>query len=400
MRVLVLHNEYLQRGGEDTVVEQEVRLLESHGHKVELYKRSSAELSTAGLLDSVRNGAQTVWSSRAYREVRDLVIAEGFDVVHAHNTFPVISPSAYWGAESAGAAVVQTLHNYRLACANGMLFRDGHTCEECVGKPVAIPALLHNCYRGSKLATSAVVAMQTTHRALGTYGTKVHAYVALTDFAKRMMVRAGLPADRFHVKPNFISEKEEFGEATERQRAFIFAGRITAEKGVELLLSSWQNLGASGWKLIIIGDGPERNMLQERYRHLPGVEWRGWLSHNETLTEVAKSRYLVIPSLWYEGFNMTATEAFSLRTPVIAPDHAGFPEVFTDPAPGRLFAPGKVESLATTLRIAADLPLKSWHALSAAALTTYQRLFSPEPNYRQLMDIYRAAIAVKNQQSG
>ena len=202
MKILVVHNHYRLRGGEDTVFDAECRMLEEGGHTVVRYERTNLDVPR-GVLGRVRTALGTVWSRRSYREVRELIRRERPDVMHCHNTFPLISPSVYYAAAAEGVPVVQTLHNYRLACLNGYLFREGHVCERCLGRAPWRGVCLR-CYRGSLAASATVAAMLLVHRALGTWRRKVTRYIALTEFSKAKFIEAGLPADKITVKPNVL----------------------------------------------------------------------------------------------------------------------------------------------------------------------------------------------------
>jgi hypothetical protein len=196
MRQLLVHNRYQQPGGEDAVFEAEAALLQRHGHDVEQWVEDNREIPTT---PTARLAAHTVWSSPAVRRLEAILHRTRPEVVHFHNTFPLISPAAYVTCRRQGVPVVQTLHNYRLICPNAMLFRDGHPCEECVGRVVPWPGVVHACYRGSRAQTAVAAAMLATHRVRGTWTRDVDVYVALTQFARGKFLRGGLPETRIVV---------------------------------------------------------------------------------------------------------------------------------------------------------------------------------------------------------
>src|SRR5581483_9761958 len=185
--------------------------------------------------------ARTVWSRPAYRVLRELLRAHRPAVAHFHNTFPLISPAAYYACRAERVPVVQTLHNFRLLCPNALFFRDGRVCEDCLGKAVPWPGVAHKCYRGSRSASAAVCTMLTVHRALGTWHTAVDRFIALTDASRRKFVAGGLPADKIAVKANFVDPDP--GPGTGAGGYGVFVGRLSAEKGVGTLLKAWQQLG-------------------------------------------------------------------------------------------------------------------------------------------------------------
>jgi len=181
LKIVVAHNFYQQAGGEDQVFADETALLESRGHTVARYTVHNDEVHNLG---RITLAGRTIWNRQAHRELSDLVRREGAEVVHFHNTFPLLSPSVYSAARSAGAAVVQTLHNYRLICPTAICYRDGHVCEDCVTRTVPWPAIMHRCYRSDRSASVVTSAMLAVHHARGTFVNDVDAYIALTEFAK------------------------------------------------------------------------------------------------------------------------------------------------------------------------------------------------------------------------
>ena len=396
MRILQVHNRYVRPGGEDAVVENEAELLRSHGHEVLMYERSNNEIRDVSLGEQVRRGLETTWSARSYAEMRRVLRERRPDIVHAHNTFPLISPAVYWAAAREGIPVVQTVHNYRLVCANGLLMRSGAACMDCVeGNLVSrsLTALRHRCYRDSLLATGAVVAMQVTHTCIGTYADKVDAYVALTDFAKSVLVRGGFPSDRIHIRPNHIEDPVPLYPLNRpRKKQIVFVGRVVHEKGLDLLLDAWTRLDRSGWSLVIAGDGPDRALLQQRFPDSQNVRWLGWRSKEEVLREVAHSAYLAVPSRCYEGLPMAVVEAFALGTPVIGPRHGPFPELIGSDTRGVAFDPSNVTDLVSALRRAVDADAKIWSEMSRSARVHYVSYFTADHTYRLLIDIYDAAI--------
>lgn len=389
MKVLQVHNYYSSaKGGEETHFDSERDLLQEQGHLVERFVVSNKSVDPP----SLRTGAETVWSVRSYREMREVIKKQSPDLVHFYNTFVRLSPSVYWAAAAEKVPVVQSLQNYRLTCANGLLMRNGRPCEECVGR-FPWPALAHRTYRGSLAATGAVVGMQQVNRILGTYRNKVDAYITPTDFARKVMVRASLPQEKVFVKPNFVPDPlSALERLPERAEQMVFVGRLAHEKGVDLLLDAWRRIEPPSTRLVIVGNGPEREGLMRRFGDLQGVEWRGWLGREEMLREISRSRYLVVPSRWYEVLPLVMLEALALSTPVIAPNHGGFPDIISPGDNGLLFTPNDMEDLVSILGRALQLDESSWLALGKNARNSYLKHFTPEVNYPILMGIYEEAI--------
>lgn len=391
MKILQVHNYYDEVGGEEAVLKHEHDLLTDHGHDVRQFTTSNREIKPGGLKAKLRAGASYVWSQQAYRSIRKEMEAFEPDVVHVHNTFPLLGPSIYWAAQRLKIPVIQTLHNYRFSCANGLLMREGGPCERCVGH-APLPAIQHRCYRNSLLASSAMALSQELHRMAGTYRDRVDAYIALTEFAKAVFIRAGLPAERIFVKPNFVMPMTPTEVLLRpRRKRIVFVGRLSPVKGVDRILEAWRQIDHPEAELLIIGDGPERASLESSVSDLRNIRWLGWMGPDEIQREVSEARFLVMASRAYENFPMVILEAFSARTPVIVPDHAGFPEIVTAAKTGLLFSSGDTASLAATLSQALILESEVWERMSRAAIDRFERCYSPEANYAVLMRIYQAA---------
>jgi glycosyltransferase involved in cell wall biosynthesis len=390
VRILQVHNKYRPGwGGEETVVELEAQLLRDNGNDVETVSLWTGELQGANAFKLISAGLGTVWSFRGHRLVREAIERFRPDLMHVHNIFPLFSPSIYWAANAAGIPVVQTLHNYRLACANALLLRDDRPCEACVGR-FPWPALLYRCHSSSFFRTLAVTSMNVIHRWVGTYRNKIQAYIALTEFSKDILTRAGLPSERIFVKPNFTPDPGTL--VALRSRRVVFAGAINRAKGVHLLLEAWSQLALPGYKLVLLGDGPDRSMLQNRYADDASIEWLGSQPRDTVLEYIATSQWVALPSLAYENFAMSVLEAFSLATPVIVPGHGALATIVSNGRDGLHFSAGDVASLSHTLRSALSSSPSQWAEWSAAARTRYLHNMTSTSNYRQLMGIYQGAM--------
>ena len=409
MTILVVHNRYRVRGGEDGVFETECRLLEEAGHRVVRYEKSNLDIPDRG--GRLGLALRTVWNPRAYREVRELIRRERPDAMHCHNTFPLISPSVYWAAAREGVPVVQTLHNYRLACLNGYLFREGKVCEKCLGRTPWC-GLRRRCYRGSLGGSLALFAMLAVHRLLGTYRRKVTRYVALTDFARDKFVSMGLPADKIVVKPNaFAAESPQTHPTSDsfsiQHSAFsiLYVGRLSPEKGVDVLLRAWSlfrreaadhsSLVTRHSSLVIVGDGPERDALESLAGELgvsDSVRFAGSLPREEALSALSSAALLVFPSLWYETFGLTILEAASQGVPAVATNIGGRSSLVRDGVTGRLVPPGDPAALAAALRELLADPAALRRMGDAARAAFEASDCRPDRNLERLLGIYRSAV--------
>ena len=389
MRILQVHNKYRPGwGGEETVVALEAELLRSYGHEVEQLYAWTKELDGASAMRLFSAGLGTVWSFRGYSTVKKAIASFSPDIVHVHNTFPLLSPSVFWAADKAGVPAVQTLHNYRLTCANALLLREDRPCQECVGH-FPWSGLRHRCFGSSLPRTAAVASMNVIHRWLGTYQTKVQAFIALTPFSKEILTRAGLPRERIHVKPNFSPVTVKL--TSPRLRQFVFAGSIARFKGVHLLLEAWAQCASSGHQLLMVGDGPDRAELERRFAAHENIKWCGHLPREKVLDVIAASRWLVQPSLAYENFPMSVLEALAAGTPVIVPNHGAFAAIVSQGVEGLLFSAGDSGSLSNVLQTALEANEGAWTQWSMKARNKHLSEYTARNNYAQLMSIYEQA---------
>ncbi len=381
LRVLLVHNAYQQSGGEDSVVADELALLRRKGHEVIELRRDNQEIQT---ISRPSLAVQTLWSSATQRQALVLLREHRPAVVHVHNTFPLISPSLYWACARAGVPVVQTLHNFRLACPQAMFLREGRVCESCLGK-TPWPALAHGCYRNSRVQTAVVVGMLALHRTLKTFEQKVTRYIALNEFCKVKFIQAGLPAQRIAVKPNFADVALPLRGRPARQ-GMLFVGRLSPEKGIEVLAQAWG--GCPGLSLRVAGTGPAGVALESQ----PGVQMLGHRSPVQVQAEMQSALALVLPSICFENFPRTLVEAFGAGLPVIASRIGALAELIHHGETGLLFNPGDAQDLGRVMRWAADHPLKMAE-MGGNARACYESHYTPDINYEQLMTIYRSAIA-------
>ena len=383
-RVLSVHCYYREPGGEDTVFEAEASLLAAHGHAVETFVRRNADLPVGTAGQKVAAAAQTIWARQASRELAGAI--DGFrpDVVHVHNTFQRLSPAVYRTCKRMGVPVVQTLHNYRYGCVAATLFRDGHPCEDCVGRPVPWPGVAHACYRDSRIESAVTAAMTTVHRSAGSWA-MVDRYIAPTAFAKSRFVDMGLPAGRLTVKPHVIPVDPGPRPPGASGDHLLYAGRLTADKGLQVLLDAAAR--CPDVPVVIAGDGPLRAQVQDRTVTLPHVRLVGQQSRADLATLMAAARAVVVPSQLYETFGMVAAEAHAHAVPVIATAGGALADVVVDGETGWLFPRGDAGALAGLLRRAWDAP-DQLVQMGLAGRRRFETLWSPAAGYRALTAVY------------
>ena len=393
MKVLLAHNFYQQPGGEDQAFRDEAALLESRGHTVIRYTVHNDAVAALG---KVKLAAKTVWNRAAHRELSEIFEREQPAVAHFQNTFPLISPAAYYAARKHGVAVVQEVQNYRLVCPGALLVRDGKPCEDCVGKLFAWPGVKHGCYRQSSSVTAVVAGMLSFHKIIGTWNRGPDAYIAVSNFVRTKLVQGGIPAEKVFVKGNFISPDPAPGSGSGGYAVFV--GRLTQDKGIPTLLKAWETVG-NLLPIKILGAGPEERTVKEAAGKNPSIEALGRRSMEEVLEIVGNAAFLIFPSEWYEGQPKVILEAFARGTPVISSNMGSMTEMIEDGVNGRLFEPRNSADLADKVREAIANPAQLAQ-LRVGARQSYQARYTADENYEALMNIYRLAIANRGASAG
>lgn len=401
MKVLLAHSHYGSSApsGENRVFELERNLLIEAGHDVRCIEKYGDNLRDKGLRGLVIGAAVTPWNPFTANEMRRAVAEFRPDIVHVHNSFPILSPAVLPAAQ--GTARVLTLHNYRLGCAAGIPMRDGGVCTKCLDRRSVLPALRYGCYRGSRLATLPLAAKISLHRRRGTWQSDVEAFIALTAFQAGVMVNMGFPSDRMHIKPNFYPNSPAFQPYDARPDRVVFVGRVSEEKGVVDLIEAW-----IGWEqqqiqspppafpeLRVIGGGPLLEQLRNRAKQSPSIRFLGQLSSSDTQREIAAARLLVLPSRWFEGFPMVLPEAFAFGTPVLVSEIGPLPALANESG-GETFKTGDPTSLKSALS-------RIWSRrdqlkiASLKAHTCFTSKYTASSNYSTLLDIYHKAIETR-----
>lgn len=388
LKILIAHNYYQQSGGEDTVFESEVALLRTHGHEVVVYTDDNDRVID---MSRVSVALQTIWSKPSYNNFASLLAQEKPDVVHFHNTFPLISPAAYYACRRAGVAVVQSLDNPRLLCPAATFYRENKLCLDCLGKTPPWSGVLHGCYHQSRLHSAVVASMLTIHRWAGTWENKVNIYLVATNFYRQIFAQGGLPEEKLAVKPHFI--QSDPGLSEQPGNYALFLARLDQEKGVRVMLEAWKHLNIP---LKIRGSGQLENETRAfiQQNGLKNVELVSRLSKDELERLIKNARFLVWPAEgYYETFGMATVECYAAGVPVVASRIGVMTELVHDGKTGLLFNPGDANDLADKVRWLWDHPEDSMR-MGKAARREYEQKYTPERNYQLLMDIYSKAIAM------
>lgn len=382
MRILLIHNQYKQHGGEDAVFSSESDLLLSNGHAVEHLLYNNTSIKT--FFDKCMSGIWAIYNPESARVLKTKIRNFNPDVIHIHNFLPLVSPSVLFIAKKHNIPVVLTLHNYRLICPSAILFFKGHIYEKSIHSIFPIHAIWKGVYRNSTLQTAIVALVTATHHWLGTWKNKVDCYITLTKFACDKFNSSALTISpkKFVIKPNFVKDcgKGEFN----REDFFLFIGRLTEEKGVRTLLKA---AILYKFKFTIIGDGPLGKEVENFARQHPTMTYLGFQSKAVVMSYLKKCKALIFPSIWYEGFPVTILEALCTGTPVIVSNIGGMKEIIQNRVNGLHFEPGNEKDLVSKIIEIEDQDSLA-NSLSANGRSTYLKHYTPAKNYDQLIGVY------------
>ncbi len=395
MKVMQVHNRYRSSApsGENRVVDTEAAALESAGHEVVRFERSSDEIEHWPLTKKASMPARIFWSREAHRDIRVMLRKEQPDVVHVHNTFPLLSASILYACRDARVPVVVTIHNKRLVCARGDFFRRGVVCHDCLrGMPVQ--AVVHGCYRGSHMATASVVMATSAHRRA--WQSLISAYIFISVSQRELHAGLSLPAERVFVRHHLIP-RQSTPSVPARRSTVLCVGRLDETKGVRVLMSAWDSYREhspdSSLRLGIVGSGALEGEVAAWAATRPSVDMAGRIDDNRRLTELmSTARAVLLPSTVEETFGLVAVEAMAVGVPPIAAGHGAFVELIRAGVDGELFRPGDPEALAQAIADVEQCP-ERYEAYGAQARKTYEERFDPEHALERLVDVYRFAIA-------
>lgn len=396
MKILVGHNFYQTFGGEDAVFHAETAMLGRHGHEVITYERNNDAFSSSFFLKKLRGLWQLDWSDNTYHDVRALIRRQRPDVAHFHNIYFAVSPSVYYACHAEGVPVVQSLHNFRLFCSNGLFYRDQKVCEDCLKKNLW-QGVVHRCYKNSRFVTYCVNRMLMMHRRRKTWKTKIDMFITASEFGKNKLVAAGMPPEKIRIKPNFLDWDP--GVSGRDEGYALYVGRLSEEKGLDTLVAAWEKV--QGLKLKIIGKGPLEDWLHKtvKSKNLAGVEILGFATNDEYRKLMQEASFLLVPSRCYENFPRIVAESYAFGKPVIASRLGSLAEIVNDGESGLLFEAGNAVEFAQRINRLATNHVER-QSMGRNARRLYETRYDETHNYAILMDIYRSAIAEHKRSMG
>ena len=388
MKVLLVHNSYQQKGGEDSVFEAEYELLKNHGNQVKKFVFDNNDIKS--FKDKIFVSFKAIYNPNSKELFKNAIRQFRPDIIHVHNLFYLASPSILYEANRQNIPVVLTLHNYRLICAGALLLRNAKPCELCTKMIFPVYGIINRCYQNSLTKTTQIALTTSIHKILGTWKNRIQKFIVLTEFSKSIFLQSSLKPKntQIEVKPNFVQDYGT-GEFNNRKDFFLFVGRLSVEKGIEILLKGFDH---SGFKLEIIGDGPLKKNVEKHCQENDTSTYWGFQSKAFIMSKLKTCLALVFPSIWYEGMPITILEAFSTGTPIIASDIGNINAIVQNGYNGFHFKTGDPAALNQKLKEVRGH--KELQIYAENARKTYDSHYSPEKNYELLMDIYQKLLDV------
>jgi len=384
----------MSKGGEDTSVAAEMSLLGDHGHTTKILFYDNADMDT-GLWGKMKAGISAIYNATSARILKEEIQSFQPDLIHIHNFFFQASPAVIIEAKKHNIPVVVTIQNFRLLCTNALLLRDNKICELCVNKTFAWYGIIYKCYNNSSLQSEAVASMAGIHKIAGTWRRSVDQYITPAEFIKSKLLNSSLKLNpgKVAIKRNFV---QDVGETPGHQRKnfFLFVGRLSMEKGLNVLLNSFLNLPDD--ELLIVGDGPYRESLINDYGRLKNIHFVGKKDKDEVISLMKECKSLVFPSIWYEGLPLTIIEAFSTGTPVIASKVGAMEEMVIHDRNGLLFEAGNAYRLQEAIGIFNAFIRNSNYSLYEGARQSYLENYHPDVCYKTTMTIYTRLLSFQN----
>ena len=381
MKVLIVHNFYKIRAGEYSVLKNEIKLLKDNGNEVITFYKDNKNIKS--FYSKVIYFLRIVYSKNIFKEFDYYLKQNKPDVIHVHNFFPIMTPAIFFAAQKNNIPIVHTLHNYRLICPTSTLMHNNRIYEKSIING-SFSTIIDKVYRNSYLGTFALARMISYHKKYNTWDTQVDKFIALTNFSKSKFIEANFLIDKIEIKSNFVFDM--YDPESDKKEYALFIGRISEEKGIRCLIKAWEKID---YKLIIVGTGPLENFVKRQLNE--NIIFLGKQNKEEIRVLMNAASFLIIPSIWYEGFPMVILEAYSAGLPVLGSRIGSIEEVVLDNITGLHFKPNDSRDIVKKVnRIIKDRELLK--KISKNSRKEYLEKYTPSKNYDILINIYNSVI--------
>jgi len=394
MKILMCHDYYIDRGGEDFVFEYETDLLKRKGYDVVLYCKYNKSIDS--LTKKVGVFLNFFFSFSTFREVERIIIKEKPDIAHIHNIFPLISPSIYTVFKKYKIPIVQTIHNFRFFCSNGLCFKNGKICTRCkVNKLINI----FNICSKKRVYDFFLSIVIFILRKFDIYNRYIDYFIAPSEFIRKVMIECGIDRDKTIIKRNSL-KKNEFMNKNEttkfsyKNKYFVYAGRLSEEKGIMNLLKEFKQIDDVVLK--ILGDGPLKKDIMKYIsdNNLKNVELMGFVKGDKKIRIFKKALAAIIPSICFENCPLVLIESLILGTPVIVNDVGALTEYIVDGYNGYIYS-----DLARLKEIILELngmKIHERYKLKESCKESFLRLFDEDMNFKIIDGVYKKLKKIGN----
>lgn len=379
-RILILHNYYLQNGGEDSVVQNEYNTLKKNGFEVFLLNFNNKNFNNSNPFKFFY-AIDSIFSLVSFIRVFFILLIKKIKILHVHNFYYSATPSVFWAAKLAGVKTIHTIHNYRLFCLNAMFYRDNKICFECNNIQSFKPGLKNKCFKNNYFASFILAVTVRFNKLIPTFSKMVDKFVVVNFFTKDLLIQTGIPAKKIIYKANYLLDIREYN--LEKKDFYFFAGRLSIEKGIHHLIETFNKINKP---LVIAGDGDLRNYVLTNKKN--NIEFVGFKDKQSIMQLIAESKALIFPSTWIESMPMTIIESLSLGTIPIVAFSINTNNMIEDKINGILYDSNDPAGLDKAIKYFESLNSSERNKMSIAAKNRFFNLYSENVHLEKIKQIY------------
>lgn len=379
-RILILHNYYLQNGGEDSVVQNEYNTLKKNGFEVFLLNFNNKNYNNSNPFKFFY-AIDSIFSLVSFIRVFFILLIKKIKILHVHNFYYSATPSVFWAAKLAGVKTIHTIHNYRLFCLNAMFYRDNKICFECNNIQSFKPGLKYKCFKNNYFASFILAVTVRFNKLIPTFSKMVDKYVVVNFFTKDLLIQTGIPAKKIIYKANYLLDIKEYN--LEKKDFYFFAGRLSIEKGIHHLIETFNKINKP---LVIAGDGDLRNYVLTNKKN--NIEFVGFKDKQSIMQLIAESKALIFSSTWIESMPMTIIESLSLGTIPIVAFSINTNNMIEDKINGILYDSNDPAGLDKAIKYFESLNSSERNKMSIAAKNRFFNLYSENVHLEKIKQIY------------
>lgn len=388
MKLLLIHNYYRYYGGEDAVYNYEKELLKINGFHVVEYSKNSSNFT--GLFGKISIIFNFLFSFQTVFALKKIIKKTKPDIAHLHNIFPLISPSVYYILKKNNIPIIQTIHNLRFFCSNGLCFRNKQICEKCL--KLSFRNIFLICNRENKIYDFLLSLIIYITRRTNVFK-YVSYFIAPSMFIRDKLIDFGTEKEKIILKHNSQNTGIALAfKSIETYKSdsgyFLFIGRLSEEKGIMYLIEAFKEL--RDINLVILGTGPLEINIRETLEHnkLKNIKMAGFKSGNEKDTLIKNSLAAIFSSIWYENCPVSLIESQGCGIPVIVNDIGALPEFVTNSYNGFVYEFNDLGSLKEKIIKIYNMGKKDYLTMKTNCLTYYKEIFNEKNNLEILVNLY------------